>query len=436
MESKNKFWKGALVGALLTAFAGLIIVGMSLGIFLVGRTAIEGPGHVTESVQADNQAGNLDMTRINKKIKTLQQIIDQYYLFDEDTTQVEDWIYKGMMYGLNDPYSVYYTAEEYEKLTQDTTGEYNGIGVMISQNRSTGLITVIKVFEDTPAIEAGMRPGDILYKVGDSEVTGMDMDLLVQDYIKGKDGTEVTLTVFRQESGEYVDMTMKRRDVKVQTVTYEMLEDKVGYIEVSQFDTVTTEQFKSAIDDLEKQGMEKLVVDLRSNPGGVLDTVVAMLDYVLPDDLKVEGNEELVRDKEDKTLIVYMADKNGKGKQYYCSDGHSVDVPMAVLVNGDSASASEVFCGAMKDYGRAVLVGTTTFGKGIVQNLIPLDNGTAVKLTTAHYFTPTGFDLHGKGVEPDVKVELKEELKTKATIEHEEDNQLQEALKTLETQKK
>ena len=199
------------------------------------------------------------MTRINKKIKTLQQIIDQYYLFDEDTTQVEDWIYKGMMYGLNDPYSVYYTAEEYEKLTQDTTGEYNGIGVMISQNRSTGLITVIKVFEDTPAIEAGMRPGDILYKVGDSEVTGMDMDLLVQDYIKGKDGTEVTLTVFRQESGEYVDMTMKRRDVKVQTVTYEMLEDKVGYIEVSQFDTVTTEQFKSAIDDLEKDVYKRQV---------------------------------------------------------------------------------------------------------------------------------------------------------------------------------
>lgn len=432
METKNKFWKGALVGALLTAFAGLIIVGMSLGIFLIGRTAIDGPQQAAESVQAENQEGSLNLNRITKKINTLQQIIDQYYLFDEDTTQVEDWIYKGMMYGLEDPYTVYYTAEEYQKLTEDTEGEYNGIGVMISQNRSTGIITVIKVFKDTPAQEAGMRPGDILYKVGDMEVTGMDMDILVKDYIKGKDGSTVTLTVFRQDQGEYVDMTMERRDVTVQTVEYQMLEDSVGYIVVSQFDTVTTDQFKTAVDDLEKQGMKKLVVDMRNNPGGVLDTVVAMLDYLLPDDLVVEGDKNLVRDHEDQTLLVYMADKNGKGKQYYGTDKHSLDIPMAVLVNGESASASEVFTGAMKDYGKAVVVGTTTFGKGIVQNLIPLDNGTAIKMTTAHYYTPTGFDLHGKGIEPDVEVELKEELKTQVTIDPAEDNQLQEALKVLD----
>lgn len=432
MENKNKFWKGALVGALLTAFAGLIIVGMSLGIFLIGRTAIDGPRQAAESVQAENQNGSLDLNRITKKITTLQQIIDKYFLFDEDTTQVEDWIYKGMMYGLDDPYTVYYTAEEYEKLTEDTEGEYHGIGVMISQNRSTGLITVIKVFKDTPAAEAGMRPGDILYKVGDMEVTGIDLDILVKDYIKGKDGSKVTLTVFRQEEGEYVDMTMERRSVTVQTVEHKMLDDNVGYIEVSQFDVVTAAQFKSAIDDLEKKGMEKLVIDLRNNPGGVLDTVVSMLDYVLPDDLIIEGDKNLVRTNPDATLLVYMADKNGKGGQNYASDGHSLDLPMAVLVNGESASASEVFTGAMKDYGRATIVGTTTFGKGIVQNLIPLDNGTAIKMTTAHYYTPSGFDLHGKGVEPDVEVELKEELKNQITIDPAEDNQLQEALKALD----
>lgn len=432
MENKNKFWKGALVGALLTAFAGLIIVGMSLGIFLIGRTAIDGPRQAAESVQAENQNGSLDLNRITKKITTLQQIIDKYYLFDEDTTQVEDWIYKGMMYGLDDPYTVYYTAEEYEKLTEDTEGEYHGIGVMISQNRSTGLITVIKVFRDTPAAEAGMRPGDILYKVGDMEVTGIDLDILVKDYIKGKDGSKVTLTVFRQEEGEYVDMTMERRSVTVQTVEHKMLDNNVGYIEVSQFDVVTAAQFKSAIDDLEKKGMEKLVIDLRNNPSGVLDTVVSMLDYVLPDDLIIEGDKNLVRTNPDATLLVYMADKNGKGGQNYASDGHSLDLPMAVLVNGESASASEVFSGAMKDYGRATIVGTTTFGKGIVQNLIPLDNGTAIKMTTAHYYTPSGFDLHGKGVEPDVEVELKEELKNQITIDPAEDNQLQEALKALD----
>ena len=431
MENKNKFWKGALVGALLTAFAGLIIVGMSLGIFLIGRTAIDGPQQAAESNQAENQNGSLDLNRITKKITTLQQIIDKYYLFDEDTTQVEDWIYKGMMFGLNDPYTTYYTAEEYQKLNEDTEGEYHGIGVMISQNRGTGLITVIKVFKDTPAAEAGMRPGDILYKVGDMEVTGMDMDILVKDYIKGKDGSEVELTVFRQDEGEYVDLKMERRNVTVQTVEYQMMEDSVGYIAVSQFDVVTADQFKAAVNDLEKQGMKKLVVDLRNNPGGVLGTVVDMLDYILPDDLAIEGDKDLVRTNPEATLLVYMADKNGKGEQEYASDGHSLDIPMAVLVNGESASASEVFTGAMKDYGRATIVGTKTFGKGIVQNLIPLDNGTAIKMTTAHYYTPSGFDLHGKGIEPDVEVELKEELRNQITVDVKEDNQIEAALKAL-----
>lgn len=432
MENKNKFWKGALVGALLTAFAGLIIVGMSLGIFLIGRTAIDGPQQAAESNQAENQDGSLDLNRITKKITTLQQIIDKYYLFDEDATKVEDWIYKGMMYGLNDPYTTYYTAEEYQKLSEDTEGEYHGIGVMISQNRSTGIITVIKVFKDTPAAEAGMRPGDVLYKVGDMEVTGMDMDILVKDYIKGKDGSEVALTVFRQDEGEYVDLKMERRNVTVQTVEYQMLEDHVGYIAVSQFDVVTADQFKAAVDDLEKQGMKKLLVDLRNNPGGVLDTVVDMLDYILPDDLIIEGDKDLVRTNTEATLLVYMADKNGKGGQEYASDGHSLDIPLAVLVNGESASASEVFTGAMKDYGRATVVGTKTFGKGIVQNLIPLDNGIAIKMTTAHYYTPSGFDLHGKGIEPDVEVELKEELKNQITVDVKEDNQIQAALKALD----
>ena len=432
MENKNKFWKGALVGALLTAFAGLIIVGMSLGIFLIGRTAIDGPQQAAESNQAENQDGSLDLNRITKKITTLQQIIDKYYLFDEDTTKVEDWIYKGMMYGLNDPYTTYYTAEEYQKLSEDTEGEYHGIGVMISQNRSTGIITVIKVFKDTPAAEAGMRPGDVLYKVGDMEVTGMDMDILVKDYIKGKDGSEVALTVFRQDEGEYVDLKMERRNVTVQTVEYQMLEDHVGYIAVSQFDVVTADQFKAAVDDLEKQGMKKRLVDLRNNPGGVLDAVVGMLDYILPDDLMIEGDKDLVRTNTEATLLVYMADKNGKGGQEYASDGHSLDIPMAVLVNGESASASEVFTGAMKDYGRATVVGTKTFGKGIVQNLIPLDNGTAIKMTTAHYYTPSGFDLHGKGIEPDVEVELKEEFKNQITVDVKEDNQIQAALKALD----
>ncbi|WP_077612040.1 S41 family peptidase [Clostridium sp. Marseille-P2415] len=431
MESKNKFWKGALVGALLTTLAGLVIVGMSLGIFLIGRTAMDGNGQTAESARAENQEGSLDLKRISAKIQTIQGVIDKYYLFDEDTKNVEDWIYKGMLYGLEDPYTVYYTADEYDKLMEDTAGEYCGIGVMVSQSATTGIITVTKVFEGTPGAEAGMLPGDLIYKVGDEEVTGMDLELVVKDHIKGAEGTPVTVTVLRQDTGDYVDMTMERRQITVPTVEHEMLADHVGYISVSQFDTVTADQFKSAIDDLEKQGMEKMVVDLRNNPGGVVDAVVSMLDYILPDDLVIEGDPNLVRTKKNKTLLVYMADKNGEGEQYYASDGHELDIPISVLVNGQSASASEVFSGALKAYDRAKLVGTKTFGKGIVQTLFPLDNGTAIKMTVAHYYTPSGFDLHGKGLEPDVAVELNEDLKTKIKIEHEEDNQLMEAIKAL-----
>jgi carboxyl-terminal processing protease len=206
-----------------------------------------------------------------------------------------------------------------------------------------------------------------------------------------------------------------------------MLADKTGYIVVSEFDAVTVEQFTGAIDALTEQGMERLVIDLRNNPGGLLDGAVKMIDYILPDNISTYEKGK------GKTLIVYTADKNEKGDSYVASDGHEVDIPIAILVNGDSASASEVFTGALKDYGKAVVVGTTSYGKGIVQNLIPLGDGSAIKITTAHYYTPSGFDLHGKGIEPDVEVELSEELKTQAVVTPEEDNQLQKAIEVLKT---
>lgn len=417
-ENRNKFWKGVLVGALVTAFAGLIVVGMATGILLIGRTTMQNQS-VTEKVgtSANAEKKDLDMDHIESKVGLIQQIIDQYFLFDEDTQKVEDGIYSGLMAGLEDPYSVYYSKEDYKKLKETTTGVYCGIGVMVSQDRTTGVITVVKVFKDTPGFEAGMQPGDLLYKVEDEEVTGIDLDLVVSKYIKGEEGTKVKITVLHPDSREYEDMEIERKKIEVPTVEHKMLEDQMGYIAVSQFDDVTPAQFKAAIDDLQQQGMKKMIVDLRSNPGGVLDSVVDMLDYVLPDG-----------------LLVYTADKDGNGDKYYSKDGHEVDIPMVVLVNGNSASASEVFAGAIRDFKWGKLVGTTTFGKGIVQNLMPLGDGTAVKLTVAHYFTPSGFDLHGKGLEPDVEVELNDELKTKAVIEPEEDNQLQKAVEVLKAE--
>ncbi len=435
-EGKNRFWKGVLVGALVMAFAGLILVGLSAGIFLIGRTVM---GDQTQMAGGDSEDGGLDMDRISAKMRYIQDIIDRYFLFEEDPEAVEDGIYTGLMYGLGDPYSVYYNEENYASLLEDTSGEYCGIGAMVQQDLTTGIMTVVKVFEGSPALEAGMLPGDVIYEVDGENVTGRELDLVVNENIRGEEGTQVTVTVLRGETAEEVELTMERRQVEVTTVESQMLDEKTGYIYVMQFEMVTGGQFKEAVDRLEDQGMEQLIVDLRGNPGGVLDAAVEMLAYILPED-RMDG------------MLIYTADKDGKGDRYFCrdgkivmesdsgyvtagypmEDGHQLDLPLAVLVNGSSASAAEVFTGAVMDYDAGIVVGTQTFGKGIVQSLVPLGDGTAVKLTTAHYYTPSGFDLHGEGLTPDVIVDLDEELKTQAVVDLDEDNQVQAAIEALE----
>lgn len=440
-KNRNKFWKGVLVGALVTAFAGLIIVGVATGISVIGRSVIDNQQtQIVESSGAAQQSRQqLDMNTLERKLNMLQRIVDEYFLFDEDMNKVEAGIYKGMMSGLDDPYSVYYTPEEYEALSEETEGVYCGIGVLVSQSIDTGLITALRVFPGSPAEEAGMKKGDILYKVEDIDASSEELDVLVQQYIRGPEGTYVNLTVVR--GGEEIALHIERRMVENATVEHQLLEDKTGYIMVTQFDIVTGDQFKAAVDDLEAQGMERLVIDLRDNPGGVVQSCVDMAAYILPED-KFDGT------------ILSMATKTGKAERYYCEDGeirhevydgaprddlyprkdgHELNIPIAVLMNGQSASASEVFAGALQDYGKAVLVGTTSFGKGIVQSLIPLTDGSAVKLTVAHYYTPGGSDLHGKGLTPDVevKLELDEDLKGQYDIPLDRDNQVQKAIEVL-----
>lgn len=423
--SQNRFWMGVLTGALVMAFVGLIIVGMSAGIYLFGRRVISRQPQPGAPSITEEPAKRVDFEQVTSKMEMIQQIIDQVFLYDEDAQNVEDFIYRGMMAGLDDPYSVYYSEEDYKLMQESTSGTYSGIGAMISQNRTTGLCTVVKVFDGSPALEAGMRPGDVVYKVEDTLVAGESLDVIVSNYVKGEEGTPVQITVYRADEDAYVDLTLTRKKIEVPTVESRMLDETTGYVAVSEFDLITVDQFKTAIDDLTAEGMKQLVIDLRNNPGGILDSAVAMVDYLIPDDMmdfkKGEG----------KSLIVYTADQNGEGETYTASDGHAVDLPIAILVNGDSASASEVFTGAMKDYGRAVVVGTTSYGKGIVQNLIPLGDGSAIKLTTAHYYTPSGFDLHEKGIVPDVEVPLDEALRTQAVIRPEDDNQLKKAVEVL-----
>lgn len=355
----------------------------------------------------------LDYKKIEEKTSVLQNIIDRYFLFDEDMTKVEDGIYAGMMNGLGDPYTVYYTKEEYKALNEDTEGKYSGIGAVVSQNPNTKIITIVKIFDNSPANDAGLQVGDIIDKIDGEEVAGTDMDILVKTKIRGEEGTSFKMTVLRGDERKEVELDLIRRSIEVETVAGKMLDNNIGYIAVSQFDAVTSEQFKSNIESLQSQGMTKLIVDLRGNPGGLLDQVVDMLDYILPDG-----------------LVLYTEDKYGKREEYYSDGSHELKIPMVVLVNENSASASEVFTATFRDFEWGTVVGKTTFGKGIVQNVLPLGDGTAVKITTQHYYPPSGYDLHKVGIKPDLEVDLNEGAK----IGTDSDNQLSAAIDILKNE--
>lgn len=325
---------------------------------------------------------------VEEKVDYLERMIDAYYLDDVERKNLEEGIYKGLLSGLNDPYSVYYTEEECRELMESTTGRYCGIGALVSQNAESGEITAVSVFEGAPAKNAGMTDGDIIYKVDGEAVTGEDLNSVVSK-MKGDKGTKVKVTVYRKSTDKYIDLDIIRDEVDEPTVSYKMIDKKEGiaYIQISQFEEVTYNQFENAVKDLKSQGMKAVIFDLRNNLGGLYDTVCKILDKLLP-----EGT------------IVYTKDKYGR-KEERKSDEDSLGIPMVVLQNEHSASASEIFTGAVKDFGAGKIVGTQSFGKGIVQNIFPLNDGTAVKLTISKYYTPKGENIHGKGITPDVNIE-------------------------------
>lgn len=395
MEENRKhhsFRKGLICGVLISVLT-VSVCGCGAAWMLghLGLTALTSGGN------AEEQA------KISTKMQELQSYIDRFYLFDYDEENVESGIYKGMMAGLGDVYTNYYTPEEYASFMESSNGSYSGIGAMLSQDYNTGIITVVKVFEGSPAAEAGVQPDDILYKVKGEEVTGMDLNLVVSD-LKGEEGTDVEASFMR--GTDVLDLTLTRRSIEVPTVEYRLITDKIGYISISEFDDVTDDQFIAALDDLHSQGMENLIIDLRDNGGGLVDVTCDILDQLLP-----EG------------LIVYTEDKDGNREEETSDAEHYFPGKMAVLVNGNSASASEIFAGAIKDYGVGTLIGTQTFGKGIVQSLFPLSDGSAIKVTVSRYYTPAGNNIHEVGITPDIILEK--------DTESEEDNQLQKAIDVL-----
>ncbi len=401
---------GIVIGCLILGIGGA--VGMGIYANTTGNYLIISPKGVTQT--SDNKVLN---HKTISKIEELLAYIDLYYNDEYDADDVRDAIYEGTLSGLGDPYSVYYTADDYKDLQISTSGNYYGIGAGLSQNAKTMEVTVSKVYEGTPAEDAGLEDGDQILKVDDVEATSMELSNLVKK-IRGEEGTTVHLQIYRASSGETFEVDVKRANVDLPSVSYEMLDGGIGYIQISEFQSNTAKQFKAAVKDLQSQNMKSMIVDVRSNPGGLITSVVDILDQILP-----EGT------------VVYTEDKYGK-RENYTSDSKCLKLPIAVLVNENSASASEIFAGAIKDYNYGTLIGVKTFGKGIVQTVYPLEDGDAIKITTAKYYTPNGNYIHKVGITPDIEVEYNYSGPKDEKYDKKYDNQLQKAIEVLQDEAK
>lgn len=333
-----------------------------------------------------------------------------YFEEDIDNDLMRENMYKAIVASLNDKYAEYYTVDELEAMLDESEGIYYGIGSYVMMDAGTGYPVLSGVFKDSPAAKAGLRDGDIIVEVDGENYFGCTLTEWVSK-IKGPENTTVELTIFRDEEPDYIHKTITRRSVETPTVESEMMENNIGYIQIKEFDTVTSKQFKDAYDSLNAEGMKGLVLDLRSNGGGNLDTVLEIGSYMLP-----------------KGIITYTEDKNGYREEYTCDGLSEIQIPVTVLTNGYTASASELLTGALKDYGKAVSIGTNTYGKGIVQTIYPLMDGSGVKITTSRYYTPLGNCIHEVGIAPDIELELDADL---YYSEEKIDNQLERAKEYL-----
>lgn len=396
----KKFWQGFLGGAL------SVITCVLLGCVIMTAT-----GRIDLTMVLHGSSNSILNNSLQRKMTEIQSYVNQFFLDDIDQEKMQDAVCKGMVNGLGDTYAAYYNEEEYQDMKEKTSGNYCGIGAVVSQSATDGAISIVQTIKGVPAEKAGMKSGDMIVEVDGISTQGMDLTALISK-TKGDAGTKVKVTVLRD--GHQKKYTITRKEIHSQTVESRMLDNKIGYIAVSSFEEVTKQQFRDALKKFEKEGEKSLIIDLRNNGGGLLSTAVDMLDRLLP-----------------KGTLVYTKDKNGEKEVYSATDEESFDKPVAILVNENSASASEVFSGAMQDYKKAVLVGNTTFGKGIVQTVFDLPDGTALKLTTSKYYTPKGRNIHGTGLEPDISVALDETTYTQKKSGLTIDNQMERAVEYL-----
>ena len=402
-KKSQGFASGMIIGAV-SAFMAVILLILSVAAVCIAKgyihIGVNGDVYIQSDAVTDSDGIG---SEVEGKLNAIDSVLESFYFGDVDDETAKDNIYKAYLSSYGDKYTMYYTADEYKALKESTNGKFYGIGA-VCQLSGEGGVLLVDVYDNGAGYQAGLRSGDRVVNVDGRDITGMELSSAVA-LIKGDKGTSVTLEVIR--GTERLTFSAVRDAVEAKTVSYTLLDNNIGYLSISQFEEVTTNQFKAAVEDLQSQGMKGLVIDIRNNPGGLLDTVVGMLKYMLPDG-----------------LIVYTEDKQGNRKEYKGQDNDEFNLPLAVIVNGNSASASEIFAGAIQDYGKGTIIGTQTYGKGIVQTVKPLTDGSAIKFTIAKYFTPKGQDIHGKGVTPDMVVEYD----TDADV----DTQLDAAIKNVE----
>ena len=399
-ERRDGFWLGYLV-----ALATLLAVGVVW--WLIFRPVI------ILNEDASGLTSSQMRTLLEKENGMIRRIQNEYILEDLTNEELMDGAYQGIMDVLDDKYADYYDKEEFEKIRRHTDGSYGGIGITLTNDWE-----IVGVAENGPAQEAGIRTGDIIRKVQGIVIADSDLSLEeLQAQLKGSIGDVKTMTLYRPSTDTEYDVELTLQEIVTQTVFWHMLDQEIAYLQITAFDKVTQEQFNTAWQEIQESGaMKGLVLDLRGNLGGNLDTVISIANTLVP-----------------KGLIAYTEDKAGKREEYY-SEGEGCGVPMAVLVNEYSASASELLCGALKDRGVAKVVGVTTYGKGIVQTTWSLSDGTAYKMTTGKYYTPNGVNIQGTGIEPDIYIDLTEEQRQMEEVPEDEDMQLQTAIEAVRTE--
>ena len=403
MEEKKRF-KTYKVIMLVVLVAFITFMITSIGMYQYFTKNDKGKYLLFSS--STNSSKNEDIASELNKYKS---IIDKYYLGDIDEEKLKEGAIKGYFDALDDPYTEYISKEDMEDYLEDTKGNFVGIGIYMVKDETTNKIQVLAPIKNSPAEKAGILPGDLILAVDGTEYSADDMTV-ASNTIKGEEGSSVKLQILR--NSETIEFEVKREKIIVNPVDGKVIKNNIGYIEFTSFYENTAEEFKTKFEELQKQGIKSLIIDLRNNGGGIVDEALKIADYIADKD----------------SVLLYEVDKNNNEKVEKAEKNPIINMPIIILTNGNTASSSEILAGALKDLGKAKIVGTKTYGKGVIQQLLTLPNGSGVKITAEEYLTPNKTKINKIGIQPDEEVELPDTAKNKLVLSDEEDTQLQKAI--------